>query len=148
MAEGVRKVSLETEQLAWLVLRAVNQIQTKGSMVRLAVPTDPEVDAQLPEAVTDEELLLAEEYLEGHGYLARADITLSRGTYTITPAGLRWLERGSPQQLEGAETVEEAPDSAEPRSATGGPREEPLEPFEGRSSGTGRGSLWRRLFGR
>src|SRR5215207_3379418 len=77
------------EQLAWLVLRAVNQTQTKGSAVRLAVPTAPEIDAQLaslPVAVTDEELLSAEEYLERHGYLARADITLARGTYTITRA--------------------------------------------------------------
>ena len=126
---------LETEQLAWLVLRAVNQTQTKGSTVRLAVPTDPEVDAQLPVAVTDEELLLAEEYLEGHGYLARADITLSRGTYTITPAGLKWLERGSPQQPETAETVEEVPDRAEPWPAAGGAREGAQLPW------------WRRMFG-
>ena len=141
-------MNLETEQLAWLVLRTVNQTQTKGSTVRLAVPTDPEIDAQLaslPVAVTDEELLSAEEYLERHGYLARADITLVRGTYTITPAGLKWLERGSPQQLEPAGTVEEQQGRG---SATGGPQEDPLEHFEGRSSGTARGSLWRRLFGR
>jgi hypothetical protein len=125
VAEDVRRVSLETEQLAWLVLRVVNQTQTKGSIVRLAVPTDPEVDAQLPVAVTDEELLSAEEYLEGHGYLARADITLSRGTYTITPAGLKWLERGSPQQLGATETIMEAPERAEPRPATGGAQEDP-----------------------
>ncbi len=130
-------MNIETEQLAWLVLRAVNQNQTKGSTVRLAVPTDPELDAELPVAVTDEELLLAEEYLEGHGYLARADITLSRGTYTITPAGLKWLERGSPQQLEATETITEAPaDSAEPRSATGGAQEGARRPW------------WRRVFGR
>jgi hypothetical protein len=121
-------VSFETEQLAWLVLRAVNQTQTKGSMVRLAVPTDPEVDVQLPVAVTDEELLSAEEYLEGHGYLARADITLSRGTYTITPAGLRWLERGSPQQLEATETITEA-ERAEPRSDAPGPQEGAERPW-------------------
>ena len=48
---------------------------------------------------------------------------------------------------ESPETVEESPDKAEPRSATGGAQEEALEPFEGRGSGTGRGSLWRRLFG-
>ena len=135
VAQDVRKVSLETEQLAWLVLRAVNQTQTKGSTVRLAVPTGPEVDAQLPVAVTDEELLWAEEYLERHGYLARADITLTRGTYTITPAGLKWLERGSPQQLEAAETVEEAPDRAEHRSDTPRPQEGTRRPW------------WRRLMG-
>jgi len=133
--EDVRRVNLETEQLAWLVLRTVNQTQTKGSTVRLAVPTDPEVDAQLPVTVTDEELLLAEEYLEGHGYLARADITLSRGTYTITPAGLKWLERGSPQQLEATETITEAPERAEPRPAAGGAQEGARRPW------------WRRLFG-
>jgi hypothetical protein len=129
-------MSFETEQLAWLVSRAVNQTQTKGSTVRLAIPRDPEVVAQLPAAVTDEELLLAEEYLEGHGYLARADITLSRGTYTITPAGLRWLESGSPQQFESPETVEEASDRAEPRSATGGAQEGTRRP------------CWRRVLGR
>jgi hypothetical protein len=135
VAEDVRRVSLETEQLAWLVLRVVNQTQTKGSIVRLAVPTDPEVDAQLPVAVTDEELLSAEEYLEGHGYLARADITLSRGTYTITPAGLKWLERGSPQQLGATETIMEAPERAEPRPATGGAQESARRPW------------WRRIIG-
>lgn len=135
MAEDVRKVSPEAEQLAWLVLRTVNRTQAKSSTVRLAVPCDPEVAAQLPVAVTDEELLSAEEYLEAHGYLARADITLTRGTYTITPAGLKWLERGSPQQPEAAETVEEAPDRAEPHSATGGTQE-----------GVRR-TWWRRMFG-
>jgi hypothetical protein len=129
-------VRLETEQLAWLVLRAVNQTQTKGSAVRLAVPSDPEVVAQLPVAVTDEELLFAEEYLERHGYLALADITLSRGTYTITPAGLKWLERGSPQQPEAYETVEEASDRAEPRPAAGGAQEGARRPW------------WRRVLGR
>src|SRR5215203_714973 len=129
-------MSFETEQLAWLVLRAVNQTQTKGSTVRLAIPRDPEVVAQLRLTVTDEELLLAEEYLDGHGYLARADITLSRGTYTITPAGLRWLEGGSPQQSETTEMVEEAPEEAELHSATGGAQE------------GARRSWWRRVFGR
>ena len=128
-------MSLETEQLAWLVLRVVNQTQTKGSTVRLAVPTDPEVDAQLPVDVTDEELLSAEEYLERHGYLARADITLSRGTYTITLAGLKWLERGSPQQLGATETIMEAPERAEPRPATGGAQESARRPW------------WRRIIG-
>jgi hypothetical protein len=138
VAEDVRRVSLETEQLAWLVLREVNQTQTKGSTVRLAVPTDPEVDAQLaslPVAVTDEELLSAEEYLEGHGYLARADITLSRGTYSITPAGLKWLERGSPQQLGATETIMEAPERAEPWPATGGAQASARRPW------------WRRIIG-
>src|SRR5215210_4199124 len=131
-------MSFETEQLAWLVLRAVNQTQTKGSTVRLAVPTDPEVVAQLaslPVGVTDGELLLAEEYLEGHGYLALADITLTRGTYTITPAGLKWLERGSPQQPEAAETIAEGPESSNPHSDAPGRQEGTRRPW------------WRRMFG-
>ena len=127
-------MSLETEQLAWFLLRAVNQTQTKGSTVRLAVPSDPEVVARVPEAVADGEVLLAEEYLEGHGYLALADITLSRGTYTITPAGLKWLERGSPQQPEAAELIAERPEMAEPHSAGGGAQEGAQRPW------------WRRVF--
>ncbi|MBA2713964.1 MAG: hypothetical protein H0U55_10500 [Rubrobacteraceae bacterium] len=147
-------MSFETEQLAWLVLRAVNQTQTKGSTVRLAVPSDPEVVAQLPVVVTDGELLLAEEHLEGHGYLALADITLTRGTYTITPAGLKWLERGSPQQREAAETVAEGPEMAEPRSATGGAQEgtehqtSTLRDWSGDvEASEARRPWWRRVFG-
>ena len=131
-------MSFETEQLAWLVLRTVNQTQTKGSTVRLAVPTDPEVVAQLaslPVGVTDGELLLTEEYLEGHGYLALADITLTRGTYTITPAGLKWLERGLPQQPEAAKMIAEGLERAEPRSVTGGTQEGARRPW------------WRRIIG-
>jgi hypothetical protein len=119
-------VSLETEETerpAGLVLRAVNQTQTEGGTVRLAVPTDPEVDAHLPVAATEEELLWAEEYLGRHGHLARADITPTRGTYTFTPAGLELLDRGSLQQLEAAEKIAESPEGLEPRSATGGAQE-------------------------
>jgi hypothetical protein len=119
-------VGLETEQLAWLLLRAVDRTQTKGSTARLAVPSDPEVLARLasvPVAVAEGEVLLAEEYLEGHGHLAPADITLSRGTYTITPAGLRWLEGGPPQQSEAAGAIAEGPGMAQPRPAAGGTRE-------------------------
>jgi hypothetical protein len=60
---------------------------------------------------------------------------------------MRQLTAASSQEpLEDAETVEETPEKAEPRPATG-EAQEPLEPFEGRGSGTGRGSLWRRIFG-
>lgn len=113
-------------------MRTVNQTQTKGSTVRLAVPSDPEVVAQLaslPVTVTDGEVLLAEEYLEGHGYLALADITLTRGTYTITPAGLKWLERGSPQQPEAAERIAEGPEMAEPHPAAGAAHEGAQKPW-------------------
>lgn len=129
-------MSFETEQLAWLVLRVVDQTQTKGSKVRLAVPRDPELVAQLSVDVTDEELLLAEEYLERHGYLVLADITLSRGTYTITPAGLKWLEKGSPQQPEAAETTADGPErAAESHSATEEAQEDARRPW------------WRRVLG-
>jgi hypothetical protein len=50
-------------------------------------------------------------------------------------------------ERESPETVEEAPDRAED-PATMGEAQEPLESFESRGSGTARGSLWRRLFGR
>jgi excisionase family DNA binding protein len=49
--------------------------------------------------------------------------------------------RSSPQ------TVEEEPERAEPRPSTED-RQEPPEAFGSRSSGTARGSLWRRIFGR
>ena len=50
-------------------------------------------------------------------------------------------ERESPQML-GAD-----PETAEPRPSTEG-RQEPPEAFGSRGSGTARGSLWRRIFGR
>jgi hypothetical protein len=51
------------------------------------------------------------------------------------------------ETLRASQTAAEASGAQEPRPATGG-TPEPLEPFEGQGSGTGRGSLWRRLFGR
>ena len=48
---------------------------------------------------------------------------------------------------EAAETVEEAPDRAEPQPSTEDRQESP-EAFGSRGSGTARGSLWRRIFGR
>jgi excisionase family DNA binding protein len=48
---------------------------------------------------------------------------------------------------EAAEAVEEAPEGAEPRPATGGAQEF-SGAFGSRGSGTARGSLWRRIFGR
>ena len=64
---------LEAEELAWVVLRAANRTQARGSTVRLVVPRAPEVAER--------------------GYVAALDIGLTRGAYTITPAGLRWLKR-------------------------------------------------------
>ena len=85
------------EQLAWLVLWTVNQAQAKGSTARVIVPRDPEVAYGLEVPPTEDELLSAEEYLLDQGYVAPVDIGLTRGTYTITPAGLDWLESGLPE---------------------------------------------------
>ena len=98
MAEAVRALILveELEQLAWLVLRTVNRTQAKGSTARVIVPRDPQVAYELEAVPSEDELLSAEEYLLEEGYVASVDIGLTRGTYTITPAGLNWLESGPP----------------------------------------------------
>jgi hypothetical protein len=85
------------EHLAWVVLRTVNRTQAKGSTARVIVPRDPEVAYELEVVPTEDELLTAEEYLLDQGYVAPVDIGLTRGTYTITPAGLDWLESGPPE---------------------------------------------------
>ncbi len=87
----------EAEQLAWVVLRTVNRTQAKGSTARIIVPRDPEVAYELDPVPTEDELLSAEEYLVDRGYVAPLDIGLTRGTYTITPAGLDWLDSGPPE---------------------------------------------------
>jgi hypothetical protein len=61
------------KNLPWLVLRAANRAQARGSTVRLIVLRTPEV-------------------AEERGYIESANILSTWGTYTITPAGLRWLE--------------------------------------------------------
>jgi putative peptide zinc metalloprotease protein len=90
----------ETERLAWIVLQVVNRTQAKGSTVRLVVPRAPEVAYELDPVPDDEEFLSVEEYLLQHGYVAPVDIGLTRGTYTITPAGLNWLDRRLPESSE------------------------------------------------
>ena len=85
----------EMEQLAWVVLRAANRSQAKSSTARLIVPRAPEVAEELGMDLTDAQFLSVEEYLQGHGYVMLADIGLTWGTYTVTPAGLRWLEASS-----------------------------------------------------
>ena len=87
----------ELEQLAWVVLWTVNRTQAKGSTVRIIVPRDPEISYGLEAVPTEDELLSAEEYLLDQGYVAPADIGLTRGAYTITPAGLAWLDSGPPE---------------------------------------------------
>ena len=85
----------EIEQLAWGVLRAANRSQAKSSTARLIVPRDPEVAEELGMDLTDAQFLSVEEYLQDHGYVVLADIGLAWGTYTLTPAGLRWLKARS-----------------------------------------------------
>jgi hypothetical protein len=88
----------ELEQLAWVVLRAANRSQAKSSTARLIVPRAPEVAEELGIDLTDAQFLLVEEYLLDHGYVVLADIGLTWGTYTLTPAGLRWLKARSAER--------------------------------------------------
>ena len=95
MVQGVIR---ENERLAWLVLRAVNRAQAKGSTVRLVAPRDPEIVAELDRELgglgpTGEELISAEDYLLEHGYIAPTSLGITRDIYTVTLAGLDWLER-------------------------------------------------------
>jgi hypothetical protein len=108
------------KNLPWLVLRAANRTQAKGSTVRLIVPRAQEVAEELGMELTDAQFLSVEEHLHNHGYIEPANIGLTWGTYTVTPAGLRWLE--------------EAPPSESPDSSTETPsspvRPEPPAPAE------------------
>jgi hypothetical protein len=82
----------ETERLAWVVLRAANRTQAKGSTSRLVVPRAPEVADEMGMDLTDVQFVSVEEYLEDRGYVAFADLGLVWDAYTITPAGLKWLK--------------------------------------------------------
>lgn len=87
-------VIFEAEELAWVVLRVANRTQARGSTVRLVVPRAPEVVYELGVDPDENRFLAAEEHLLERGYVTPSDISLTRNTYTITPAGLRWLKRG------------------------------------------------------
>ena len=134
MSEGL-PLANETELLAWAVLRAANRTQAKSTTVRLVVPRAPEVVYNLDMEIAEERLLRAEEWLVDRGYLAPADVVLTRGTYTITPAGLEWLRGGMPEPLEAPQKATE--DAAGPR-----PHPSAEENSEGR-----RGSWWKWWFG-
>ena len=88
VAKDVGEMSLDTQQLAWLVLQTVNRTQAKDTTIRLVVPRDPEVARQLDPMLVEHELLAAEAYLLERGYLAPTNLDLTWGTYTITAAGL------------------------------------------------------------
>ncbi len=77
-------------------MRAANRTQAKGSTARLVVPRAPEVADEMGMELTDAQFLSVEEYLLERGYVASVDIGLTWSTYTLTPAGLRWLETSLP----------------------------------------------------
>jgi hypothetical protein len=134
--EGVRRMSLDSRQLAWLVLEAVNRIQGKRSTVRLVAPRDEEVTRQLDPTLDEHELFAAEVYLRARGYIASANLGLTSAVYTITTTGLDWLDEGFPWPSEALLVAGEEPERAQPWSASGGPHEG-AEPRAG----------WRRAFG-
>jgi DNA-binding PadR family transcriptional regulator len=125
-------VAKETELLAGTLLRAVNRAQSKGSTVRLVVPRAPEVTYEVGMELPEDRLLEVEEYLQGHGYIVPVDIGLTRGTYTITPAGLEWLDVGTSEPLEALDQEATAPSEwSEPRPATKDTREDIVKRPEG-----------------
>jgi hypothetical protein len=113
-------MSLETQQLAWLVLETVNRIQGKGSTVRLVAPRDEEVTRQLEPTLDEHELFAAEVYLLARGYIASANLGLTSAVYTITTTGLDWLDEGFPWPSEALQMTGEEPERAQPWSASGG----------------------------
>jgi hypothetical protein len=127
----------ETELLAWTVLRAANRTQAKGTTIRLVVPRAPEVTHDLDIEVAEERLLSAEEWLVERGYLATANVGLTWGTYTITPAGLEWLRGGMPKPLKATQKATEDAPGARPPS---GGADAPAAPDE-------HVPWWRRVFG-
>jgi hypothetical protein len=83
----------QAEEIAWVVLRAANRKQARGSTARLVVPSVLEVAQEIVAKLGYDRLLAAEDFLLERGYIVPSDTSLSRGAYTITPAGMKWLER-------------------------------------------------------
>ena len=140
------------KNLPWLVLRAANRTQARGSTVRLIVLRAPEVAEELGMDLTDTRLLSVEEYLQEHGYVESANILSTWGTYTITPAGLRWLEEASsepPEQpTEAPESVVEEPGEPHQNLSRSPPeREEVSLDAASPQEATERRSWWQRRFG-
>jgi hypothetical protein len=135
VSEGL-PLTNETELLAWAVLRAANRTQARSTTVRLVVPRAPEVVHDLEVEIAEERLLRAEEWLVDRGYLAPADVRLTWGTYTITPAGLEWLREGMPEPLEAPQKATE--DAPGPEPTTDGAEA---------AADSERVPWWRRVFG-
>jgi hypothetical protein len=125
----------ETELLAWAVLRVANRTQARSTTVRLVVPRAPEVVHNLDMEITEERIVDTEEWLVDRGYLVPADVVLTRGTYTITPAGFEWLRGGMPEPLEAPQKATE--DAPAPKPTTGGAEA---------SADSERVPWWRRVF--
>lgn len=126
VVEGVRTMSAvnETELLAWVVLRVANRTQAKGSTVRLVILRAPEIADEMGMEPTEDRMVAVEEYLLERGYVASVDLSLSRGAYTITPAGLRWLDKGLSEPSEAPDIgTQEEPQRTESHPAAGDYRE-------------------------
>ena len=153
MSEGT-PVANETEALALIVLRAANRTQAKGTTVRLVIPRAPEVAHEVGVELTEAQVLEVEEYLHQHSYLEPVDMGLTSRTYTITLAGLEWVNTvGAPGPLE-------TPlEGAGPRSVEGDTREDIETRQQGRvprrlqrglaeaRKQLGEQPWWRRVFG-
>ena len=126
---------VDTQQLAWLVLETVNRMQGRGTTVRLVVPSAPEVTGQLDPSLAEHELLAAEEYLVEQGHITPANLGLTWGTYTVTLAGLDWLDDGYPWPSE-------APQTPAADMVRAGYRPDEKEAQEGAES-----PWWRRVLG-
>jgi len=139
-------VANETELLARVVLRAANRKQAKGSAVRLVVPSAPEVAYEVGVELPEARLLEVEEYLQDHGYIEPVDIGLTRGSYTITPAGLEYLDVSASEPLEASRE-----EVTEMRAQGWIPRRFRLELIEARKQlqeeRSDERSWWRRMFG-
>ena len=117
---------LDTQQVAWLVLETLNRTQARDTTIRLVVPSDPEVARQLDPTLTEHALLAAEMHLLEQGYIAPTNLGLTWSTYTITPAGLQWLEEGLPDK-EAAFDSDHPTEVGEERSRLAGFEEPPPE---------------------
>jgi hypothetical protein len=140
------------KNLPWLVLRAANRTQARGSTVRLIVPRAQEVAEELGMMeLTEARLLSVEEYLQLHGYVEPANIGLTWGTYTITPAGLRWLEEApsEPQEppTEASESGVEEPRRESPETSVERPEGEEIWLDAASPQEASERPWWRRVFG-
>jgi hypothetical protein len=142
----------QTEQMAWVVLRAANRTQAKGCTIRLIFPREAEVADESGVELTEARLLSVERYLQDRGYIEPANIGLTWGSYTITPAGLRWLEEAPPSEpqeppTEPPESGVEEPRRESPETSVERPEGEEVWLDAASPQGGSQSSWWRRVFG-